>query len=282
MSDLRAALLIFRATLRRKRSSLLWFTLAAGAFHWLVAASFGAIGGTAAVTSVVRTFPTGLRTLLKLAPNLQAGFGLEDYLAFTWLHPLFIGLGAVFVVSRASDGLTGEIERGSIYLLLSRPIPRWTFVLGKALEMLFGAGVISLGGLLGLLLGVQALPLTLPAGSQVLATPLPLANYGLVALMAWLIFAALGGGAFFIAACFSRTALSAGLGTAWTLVSFVLDVIPFFAASALAWLNPWHHYFPQAIVAGEAIDPHGVTVLLGWALGGIAAAAWLFSRRDLA
>jgi ABC-2 type transport system permease protein len=270
-ADLRAVLLIFRATLRRKRGSLLWFALGAGAFHWLVAVSFPAIGGTEAVTSVVRTFPDGLRTLLKLAPNLQAGFGVQDYLAFTWLHPLFIGLGAAFVVSRASDGLSGEIERGSIYLLLSRPIRRWSIVLGKALEMLLGAGLIALAGLLGLLLGVQALAYTLP-----------LANYALVALMAWLIFAALGGGAFLIAACFSRTAPSAGLGTAWTLVSFVLDVIPFFAASPLAWLNPWHYYFPQAIVAGAGSDPLGIAVLLAWALGGIGAAAAVFGRRDLA
>jgi ABC-2 type transport system permease protein len=269
--DLRAVLLIFRATLRRKRTSLFWFALAAGAFHWLVAVSFPAIGGTEAVTGVVRTFPTGLRTLLKLAPNLQAGFGAQDYLAFTWLHPLFIGLGAAFVVSRASDGLSGEVERGSIYLLLSRPMRRWTFVAGKALEMFLGAGLIALGGFLGLLLGVQALPDTLP-----------LANYARVALLAWLVFAALGGGAFLIAANFSRTARSAGLGAAWTLISFVLDVIPFFGASLLAGLNPWHYYFPQAIVAGEGIDPLGVGVLLAWALGGSAAAAWLFGRRDLA
>jgi hypothetical protein len=54
--------LIFWGTLRRKRLSLLWFALAAGAFHWLVAVSFPAIGGTEAVTSVVRTLPEGLRS----------------------------------------------------------------------------------------------------------------------------------------------------------------------------------------------------------------------------
>jgi ABC-2 type transport system permease protein len=275
MHDLGDVALIFRGTLRRKRLSLLSFALAAGAFHWLVAASFPAIGGTAAVTSVVRTFPAGLRSLLKLAPNLQAGFGVQDYLAFTWMHPLFIGLGAAFVVSRATDGLAGEIERGSIYLLLSRPVRRWTFVTGKALEMVVGAGAIALAGWLGLALGVQALP---PA----LSAALPLQNYLLAALAAWLIFAALGGGAFLLAACFSRTAPSAGLGSAWTLVAFVLDVIPLVAASPLAWLNPWHHYFPQAVVAAGQLDPLGVAVLLAWTAGGIAAAAAIFGHRDLA
>lgn len=263
--------LIFWGTLRRRRLSLFWFALAAGVFHWLVAASFPAIGGTLAVTSVVRTFPEGLRTLLKLAPNLQAGFGVQDYLAFTWMHPLFIGLGSAFVVSRATDGLTAEIERGSIYLVLSRPIQRWPFVVGKALEMVVGAGVIAVAGWVGLVIGVWALPYALP-----------LANYLLAALMAWLTFAALGGGAFFIASWFSRTSLSNGLGAAWTIVAFVLDVVPLTASSPVAWLNPWHHYFPQEVVATGRIDPFGVVVLLGWIVGGIGAAVWVFERRDLA
>lgn len=263
--------LTFWGTLRRKRLSLFWFALSVGAFHWLVAVSFPAIGGLEAVTSVVRTFPDGLRSLLKLAPNLQAGFGVQDYLAFTWMHPLFIGLGAAFVVSRATDGLTGEIERGSIYLVLSRPVQRWTFVVGKALEMFLGAGVIALAGWIGLAIGVQTLPYDLP-----------LANYLLAALMAWLLFGALGGGVFLITSFVSRTETGAALGTAWTLISFVLDVAPFFANSPVGWINPWHHYFPQEIVATGQVDSLGVVALLAWLIGGVGSALWVFGRRDLA
>lgn len=269
--DLGNAALIFVGTLRRKRWSLLWFALAVGAFHWLVAVSFPAIGGMEAVTSVVRTFPDGLRTLLKLAPNLQAGFGVQDYLAFTWMHPLFIGLGAAFVVARATDALTGEIERGAIYLILSRPLRRWSFVVGKTLEMLVGAGVIALAGWIGLAVGVQTLPYALP-----------LSNYLLAALMAWLLFGALGGGALLIASGLSRTSPAGGLAIAWTLISFVLDVIPAVANSPIGWLNPWHHYFPQEIVAGGRLDPVGAGVMIGWLVGGVAGAIWVFGRRDLA
>ncbi len=61
---------------------------------------------------------------------------------------------------------------------------RWTLVLGKALEMLLGAGILALTAWVGLAVGVRVLPYDLP-----------LANYLLAALSAWLIFAALGGGA---------------------------------------------------------------------------------------
>ena len=148
---------------------------------------------------------------------------------------------------------------------------RWTFVLGKALEMVLGAGVIAGAAWVGLAIGVQALPYSPP-----------LAGYLPVAVAAWLIFGALGGGAFFIAAWCSRTGPSAGLGTAWTLLAFVLDVIPLVANSPVGWLNPWHHYFPQALVAGGGLDPFGVGVLLAWAAGGIAGAILVFGRRDLA
>lgn len=268
----RSPFLIARSTMRRKRGSLLAIAGGAAFFQALVAVSFPAIGGMAAVTSVIQTFPEGLRNLLKLAPNLQAGFGLIDYLAFTWLHPVFLGLGAAFVVSRASDGLAGEIERGGIYLTLSRPVPRWAFVAGKALEMYLGAGIFVLAGWLGMILGSALAGLG----------PLPLDRFFLVALVAWPLFGALGAGALLISAVLSRGGLAGGLGTAWTLIAFVLDVIPFIAGSALAWLNPWHHYFPQAIIATGQAPAVGVAILVAWCVLGTAAAVWVFNRRDLA
>ena len=270
MSDWQSAALIARGTLQRRRHSLFWFALGAGAFHWLVAVSFPAIGGADAVTSVIRTFPEGLRTLLKLAPNLQAGFGVQDYLAFTWMHPLFIGLGAAFVVSRARDGLTAEIENGAVYLTLSRPVRRWSLVTGKALEMVAGAGIIALAGWLGLALGVQRLPYAPP-----------LLAYLWAALTAWLLFAALGGGAFLIASLCSRTSVATALGVAWTLLAFVADVIPQIAGSPIAVLNPWHHYFPQAIVATGRMDGVGTIILTLWTVAGIGGAIVIYGWRDL-
>lgn len=272
MGDLRAVWIIAAGTLRRKWVSLAAFALGAAAFQALVAVSFPAIGGMEVVTSVVQTFPEGLRQLLKLAPNLQAGFGVVDYLAFTWIHPVFLGLGAAYVVGQAADALAGEIERGSVYLLLSRPVARWVLVAGKALQMMAGAGVIALAGWLGLAAGAWLAGLG----------PLPLGRFALVALVAWPLFAALGAGALVISSLASRAVTAAGLGTAWTLIAFVLDVIPALAASPAADLNPWHGYFPQEIVASGTVAPVTWLVLLLWLIAGTVVAALLFARRDLA
>lgn len=272
MSSLQAVITLALSTLYRKRGVLLALGVGVGLFQYIVTASYPAIGGAAAVESVVRTFPPGLRRLLKLAPNLQAGFGLRDYLALGFFHPVFLGFGSAFVVGRAADGLAGAIERGAIYLLLSRPIPRWTLVLGVMLELVVGAGLIALAGWLGLALGVW---------TTVLPQAVSLALYGLAALMAWALFAALGAGALIVSSWSSRSGLAVGIGSAWTLVSFVLDVLPAVAESPLAVLNPWHHYDPQAIVATGTIGGVGLVVLLGWTVLGTALACVLFARRDL-
>lgn len=265
------ALTITRITLRNKKSSLLAFALGAGFFHWLVAVSFPAIGGIETVTNTFQTFPPGLRTLLKLAPNLQAGFGVQDYLAFSWFHPLFLGLGSAFVVIRATDALSGALEAGSVYLWLSRPVPRWALIVGKMGELLIGAGVIVLAAWLGLYLGAVT----------TLDMPLPFGRFLLVAAVAWLLFCALGAGALFISSLASRTDIVSGVGSAWTLIAFVLDVIPQVANSPLGLLNPWHFYFPQAVVATGTLPLAGIVVLISWIILGTVGAILHFGRRDL-
>ena len=257
-------------TFLRKKGSLVLFACAAAFLHGLIVVSFPAIGGMAAVESVVETFPDGLRTLLRIAPNLQAGFGLQDYLAFSWFHPVFLGLGTAFAVIRAADALAGEIERGSIYLVLSRPIRRYHFVLGKFIEMVSGCALIAAAAWLGLWLGLWW---TVP--DVVDAT-----RFLPAAVTVWFLLAALGGGAFVLSAVTRTAGAAAAWGTAWTLITLVLDVIPAIASSRLGYLNPWHHYYPQELTA-TGLDPAGLLVLFGWIAGSGLLAILLFARRDL-
>jgi ABC-2 type transport system permease protein len=271
MNSLAVAGRIALATLRQRWVSIAGFAGVAAFFHALIVLSFPAIGGMPAVESVVQTLPDGLRNLLRIAPNLQAGFGLRDYLAFSWFHPLFLGMGAAFVVQRATDAIAGEIEGGGIYLTLSRPVGRGAYVAGKAVEMLIGAGIICLAGWIGLAVSAQTLPV-----------PLPLRNYLLAALMAWLLFGALGAGALVISSLCSREPVSVGFGAAWTLAALFLDVIPAVASSPFGQINPWHHYFPQEIVASGQAPLASIAVPAAWIAGGVVIAAVIFRNRDLA
>ncbi|GAC1637421.1 MAG: hypothetical protein NVS4B8_02230 [Herpetosiphon sp.] len=259
-------------TLYRKRSSLIAFAAGSFLFHLIVVVSFPAIGGADAVQQVVSTFPVGLRRLLKIAPNLQAGFGLRDYLALSFYHPVFLGLGSAVVVGHAADGLAGEIERGSVYLLLSRPILRRALVLGKAVEVVVGAGAVALAGWAGLSVGLEAggLPIQVGAG-----------QYFAVALEAWALFATLGAITLLVSSFGRSVGRVAGIGTTVALGSFVLDIVPWFGEGILALLNPWHHFDPPTIAASGMVGGGDLLVPALWFVAATAAAVVVFERRDL-
>jgi hypothetical protein len=92
---------------------------------------------------------------------------------------------------------------------------------------------------------------------------------------------ALGTVALMVSGVASRVGVAAAVGTIWTLATYVLDVFPQAAGSPLAWLNPWHHYYPPAIIAGDPLGWTGPGALLGWLTAGTLATIALFGRRDL-
>ncbi|MDJ0929096.1 MAG: ABC transporter permease subunit [Gammaproteobacteria bacterium] len=271
MNNLHAAWQIAWSTLRRRRGSLLTFAGVAAMFHFITAVGLQMVGGLDGVQSMLESYSPNIRQLLKISPALQADYSLRDHLAFTWLHPFFIGLCAAFVVGRSSDALAGDIESGAVYLVLSRPVPRWALVLGRIGEVGLGLAVILLMSWLALSIGVQIADLG----------PLPVAPYAVLVVTAWCLFMALSAVALIVSSVASRAGVAAALGTIWTLATYVLDVLPAAVNSPLAWLNPWHHYFPPGIVAAESIGWFGLMILVAWATAATIVAMALFGRRDL-
>ncbi|SRR5581483_9586189 len=53
----------------------------------------------------------------------------NDFLAVELLHPVVIILSALWAVGRSSAAIAGEIDRGTMELLLSQPVPRHRLVL---------------------------------------------------------------------------------------------------------------------------------------------------------
>jgi ABC-type transport system involved in multi-copper enzyme maturation permease subunit len=271
MRDLRAAWLITCSTLQRRRGSLLTFAGVAASFHFITAVALPLVGGMDSVQSMLQSYSPGIRQLLKISPTLQAEYSLQDHFAITWLHPFFIGLCAMFVVGRSAEALAGEIESGSVYLVLSRPVPRWALVLGRVGEVGVGLAVILLMSWAGLIVGVQLVELE----------PLPLDRYAVLVVTAWCLFMALSAVALIASSVASRAGVAAAIGTIWALVTYVLDVIPVAADSPVAWLNPWHHYYPPSTIAGDSMGWTGLIILLVWTVTATLTATALFARRDL-
>jgi len=271
MNNFHAAWQITWSTLQRRRGSLLTFAAIAAIFQFITAVSLDLVGGMESVESTIKSYSPGLRQLLKVSPALRGDYSLQDHFASTWLHPFFIGLCAAFVVGRSAEALAGEIESGSVYLVLSRPVPRWTLVLGRIAEVGIGLAFILLLSWLGLIIGVQL------AGFE----SLPYGRYGLLVATAWCLFMGLTAVALVVSSVASRAGIAIALGTVWTLATYVLDVLPQTVNSPLGWLNPWHHYYPPEIVGSDSIGWLGLVVSLGWLTAAVLTAMALFGRRDL-
>jgi ABC-2 type transport system permease protein len=253
--------------------SLFFFAAGMFLFQFVSAVTFPSIGGTRNVQAVFEALGPDMQRLLKLAPNLQAGFGPANYLAFGYFHPVFLGLGSAFVVSRASDAIAGDIERGTVLFILSRPVLRQNLLLGKTLEMLLSLLLVVFVAIPGTYLGV----LLADPGE-----PVPLERFWLVGLNACALFLALGGVALVISALSSSAARVAGWATAFALLAFTADFLSALpVVNLIGFLSPFRFYDPQALVANGEIPWAGLAVLSGTALVGYFLAAFLFKRRDI-
>lgn len=245
-------LLLTRFSLRRSWPSTLAFAGGLALFQLTLIWGYQFIGGAETVQSVVQTLSPELRRALKIIPSLQGGFGPREYVALGFYHPIYLGLGAAYAVSRAADALAGGIERGTVLLILTRPVSRTLLLLSEALALVLGLGMVMMAGLAGLLLGLA----TTDLGVALAWRP-----YVAAASVGWLLFAALGMMALLLAATQRRANSAAGVASACVLGSFVLDLLPWTSTPPLAWLNPWHWYDPTRITT-TGIEGSAVAVLL--------------------
>ena len=64
----------------------------------------------------------------------------------SWSHPFILLLISIWAIGRGSAAVAAEVERGTMDLLLSRPIPRWAYLTSGVIVSLFG--LVALAGAL--------------------------------------------------------------------------------------------------------------------------------------
>ncbi|MBI4282823.1 MAG: ABC transporter permease subunit [Chloroflexi bacterium] len=264
-------LLILRTTLRGHKAALVLMGLALMALGVLVPSTFTSFGPGG--EEFIRQLPRGIQAFLKTQGELLPALGPEGYLAVGYRHPIYIVIPAAFSIAAAS-ALAREIEKGTVFLLLARPLPRFHLVLAKGAGLLLG-----LAALVGMALAGTALGVAISDLDQ----PVRLSRFFLVSCNAFLLFLSIGGYAFLISALSREGSraivLATGLTVAFFFEDFVADLW-----EPLEFLGPWsifHYYNPTSIVQQGAMPWNHALVLLGVASGGYAAAIAVFQRRDI-
>jgi ABC-2 type transport system permease protein len=201
-------------------------------------------------------------------------FTLDGSVALGFLHPIPIALVAILAIGHPVAALAGERQRGTLEVLLARPISRRR-VYGTALAatLVFVvaalaanlAGVVAGAALFGVMDELDAARLLLVWGNAVLL----FGTIGVLALAA--------------SASFDRIVPALGFILALAIVSYAVELLGALWPDMASW-RPWsffHYFQPAAILAGDA-SPGDAIVLLGISVVAVAYSLWVFPRRDLA
>jgi len=192
-----------------------------------------------------------------------------------WNIPLFTLLFAVWAIARGSIAVAGEIEKGTMDLVMSRPVDRSSFLASQVLTALLG--LILMGGsmLAGTLVGSHYNVLIAPASAATLCKPvLNLIAFG------WAIF-----GYTFLLSTFDlvrwRPNLISSVATLAGYIALVLSTIPPLDVKWLEKFSIFKAYDPvEAVVKGENLV-FNIGLLGGIGLAGVVLGFLIFSRRDL-
>lgn len=236
-----------------------------------------------------------------------------DFLAVELLHPVVVILAGLWAVGRAGAALAGELDRGTMELLLSQPVPRHRLVVAHFLVDCVCIPAVCLSILAGTQAGLALVgPFKVDYSSMsklpevvqpfVKAGPAELAvdtkgQAGGLTNLAALMFAQ-SGLTMLVSACGRSRTRAIGLATLVGVVMFSANVIGqlWDAAAVVRPATVFYYYQPQQIWLkdqwlvdlGEVWTPGRslvavpvVGVLFGVGAAGYLTAGWVFGRRDL-
>lgn len=251
----------------------------------------------------------------KISQAVMGGAGINferpnDFLSVELLHPVVVILCSLWAVSRAAAAVSGELDRGTMELLLSQPVPRNRLILAHFLVDLLVipvlCGCVVMGTQTGLaLVGPfdvdYSILSKLPPNARRFVKPGPptldvsahrqwLATLNLAALVfalsgVTMFVSSLGrnrGHAMAIAGFVTVAMFVANVvGQLWDSVAFVRPATVFFYYQPQKiWLHhDWSADLGEAIGGGPKVI--GVAVLCGVGLSGYLLALRVFTRRDL-
>jgi ABC-2 type transport system permease protein len=201
-------------------------------------------------------------------------FSLAGSVALGYVHPISIILVAVFAVGFATSAVAGERQRGTLEVLLARPISRISLYVTVLAALLLFLAVVLAAASVGTVVG-SAIAGVL---DELAVERLPM--LWLNGMLLWGAFGAIGLAA---SVSFDRLAPALGVTVAIVIVMYFLDILGSLWPDAKG-LQPYSlfHYLASRDVLTGTVDAFGLTLLAAVAAAAIAWAVAAFPRRDLA
>jgi ABC-2 type transport system permease protein len=191
-----------------------------------------------------------------------------------WNHPVIVLTVLGWAISRASAAVAGEIERGTLDLTLSRPVPRSTYLLAQVVFTLLGLALLAAALIAGNRIGAQFFPLKAPPPVLTLVRPaVMLVTLGMAVYGYTLPFSTLD-------VVRWRPGVIAAAVTLAGLIA--MSIAPQFEGyDWLEKLSVFDAYTPVTVaLKGDPLACNASALCAVFGVG-VALAVWIFARRDL-
>ena len=260
-------------TLREVRVALLLFAAGMMAFEALFAYVwphfYEDFVGTILQIEFIQQVFKGL-----LGTDVGPGVGLTTFAGMAWVHPIVLALLWAQEITFCTRVPAGEVDRGTIDVLLSLPASRWQVFLCESAVWLFTGRILVLSALLGSLLGGLATDEEMRP---------PIGRVLIVAINLYGLYLAVGGMCWLVSSLSNHRGRAVGVVFALVLVSFLLNFLGqlWEPAQAVQFLGVLQYYQPVAILSDGVWPMADMLVLAAvgatcWLIGGV-----IFARRDI-
>jgi ABC-2 type transport system permease protein len=201
-------------------------------------------------------------------------FSLSGAIAVGYIHPMSIILVSIFAIGFATSSVAGERQRGTLEVLLARPLSRRRVYVTLLVAVLVFVGLVLIAASLGTILGATIVGVS----GELAVERLPL--LWLNGMLLWGSIAAIGLAA---STAFDRLTPALGLTLAIVIVSYFLYVLGSLWPDAKG-LEPYSifNYLASRDILNGIVNVSGLALLGAVGAVAIAVALVVFPRRDLA
>lgn len=259
---------LFTRTLAWQRTRLVVILLAAFGWGLLIPVFYTGFSDVVRDLANSGAFPEQL-----LSFGSGSLFSLPGAVTLGLQHPFAIALLGIFATGATATAIAGERQRGTLEVLLARPLSRRTVYVSIGLALLLAVALVLAALLAGFVTG---------AALQGILDDLPVTHLPMVLLNGlglWGAFATFGLAA---SVTFDRTGPAIGLSLAYLLLNYFFEILGSLWTAA-EWTQEYslfHHWQPTEILQG-ALDPIDlVAVGVAFVLPTVYALV-VFPRRDL-
>jgi ABC-2 type transport system permease protein len=260
---------VFVQSLLQVKRNLISVGLGVAVFFYLILLSSSSFATDADVQGFLREPPRAVEALLGGSVDFLHPSG---WVAAGMSHLLTLSLFTAAALMIASGAVATEVERGTIDLVLTRPVRRSSFLAGKAFASLVAVTFVEAMGFASALIA----RMTIDKVDEV-----SVAELARVFLGSWLLFCGIAMVALLISARSSLRGRALGAGVGMVVVSFFINFAALLIDElyGLRFLSPFHYFRASEVMMGDALAALWVLVVLAVVAAGTAIVA--FAGRDI-